>query len=312
MAPTMQRALCRAATTTANANSSSLMPPRRTPPPKGYPPSPPSTSTSRPPLSQAVEDQRRSPLSYKGHLPVPRQIFKQRKGELPKTSAEWLQKSAPPPTSEKALAPTSSEGEAWKRRMAAGRRRNMEEGLAALWTRTQRTTAGRKERARRHDLENRAAMNAPPHESDRLTAPTVPASVLATQVPQDPDRLDHALEAQARTRAVVEAKSQSRRDALQQLYMAARDFIVTEADLEKAVEEQFRPDYFADKTSVGMPSASVWDIDGAPLTVTQMMGEAMGTSNRVVRSDNANRTLQRHRKIAEELTGGPMSDAGTD
>ncbi|KAK8016700.1 hypothetical protein PG993_014889 [Apiospora rasikravindrae] len=322
----MQRALCRAATTTASKSSSNtttssfLLTTARpfsstTPNPAAQripPESPLYINVPTPPLSQAVEDQRRSPLSYKGHLPVPRQIFKQRKGELPKTSPEWIQKSAPQPTSAKALAPTSSEGEAWKRRMAAGRRRNMEEGITALWTRTQRTTASRKERARRHDMENRAAMNAPPHESDRLTAPTVPASVLATQVPQDPLRFDHALEAADRTKSIVEAKSQARRDALQQLYMAARNFIVTESDLEKAVEKQFRPDYFPDRTSAGMPAASIWDIEGAPRTVTQMMGEVMGTSNRVVKSDSANRTLQRHRKIAEELTGGAMDDTSTD
>lgn len=321
----MQRALCRAAATSTAASSSNtttsfflttVRPFSSTPTNNAAqripPESPLYINVPTPPLSQAVEDQRRSPLSYKGHLPVPRQIFKQRKGELSKTSPEWLQRSAPQPTSEKALAPTSSEGEAWKRRMAAGRRRNMEEGLTKLWTRTQRTTAGRKEQSRRHDLANRAAMNAPPHESDRLTAPTIPASVLATQVPQDPLRFDQALAAAARTKAVVEAKSQARRDALQQLYMAARSFIVTEADLEKAVEEQFRPDYFSNRTSQGFPAASVWDIDGAPRTVSQMMGEVMGTSNRVVKSDSTNKTVQRHRKIAEELTGGAMDDASTD
>ncbi|KAK8122686.1 hypothetical protein PG984_011356 [Apiospora sp. TS-2023a] len=322
MAPTMQRALCRAATSTASSsnNASFLLTTvrpfsstttnnaaQRIPPE-----SPLYINVPTPPLSQAVEDQRRSPLSYKGHLPVPRQIFKQRKGELSKTSPEWFKKSAPEPTSEKALAPTGSEGLAWKRRMAAGRRRNMEEGLTALWKRTERTTASRKEQSRRHDLANRAAMNAPPHESDRLTAPTIPAVVLATQVPQDPLRFDNALESAARTKAIVEAKSQARRDALQQLYMAARSFIVTEADLEKAVEEQFRPDYFSTKTSMGFPAASVWDIDGAPRTVSQMMGEVMGNSNRVVKSDTSNKTVLRHRKIAEELTGGAMDDASTD
>ncbi|KAK7984359.1 hypothetical protein PG989_011761 [Apiospora arundinis] len=287
--------------------------PRPATPPNGYPPeSPLYINIPTPPLSQAVEDQRRSPLSYKGHLPVPRPIFKQRKGELSKTSEEWFKKSAPVPTSEKALAPTSSETKAWKRQMAASRRRNMEEGLTKLWTRTQRTDASRKERSHKKDMEHRAAMNAPPHESDRLTAATIPASVLATQVPQDPQRFEQALASQARTRSVVELKSQARRDALQQLYMAARSFIVTEADLEKAVEEQFNPTFFANKTSAGMPSASVWDIEGAPKTVGQMMGDVMGTSSRVVKSDTSNRTAQRHRQIAEELTGGPMDDANTD
>ncbi|KAK8061908.1 hypothetical protein PG994_008274 [Apiospora phragmitis] len=328
MAPTMQRALCRAATSTASNNTtSSLMRPSTatitamrtfsstptSPVRQRIPPeSPLYINVPTPPLSQAVEDQRRSPLSYKGHLPVPRPIFKQRKGELSKTSPTWLKKSAPQPTSAKALASTSSEAEAWRRRMAAGRRRNMEESIKALWTRTQRTTAARNERSRRNDMANRTAMNAPPHESDRLTAATVRASVLATHVPQDPQRFEQARESAERTRAIAEVKSQARRDALQQLYMNARSFIVSEADLAKAVEEEFHPDFFANKTSKGMPCDSIWDIESAPKTVTQMMGEVMGTSNRVVQSDNMSRTTKRHHKIAEELTGGAMDEPTTN
>ncbi|KAK8104367.1 uncharacterized protein PG998_011400 [Apiospora kogelbergensis] len=324
MAPTMQRTLCRAATSTAASSNttnhallttairafSSTSAPQAA---QRIPPeSPLYINIPTPPLSQAVEDQRRSPLSYKGHLPVPRQIFKQRKGEISKTSPEWFKKSAPAPSSKAALSPTSSDTKAWKRKMAANRRENMEEGIMSLWKRTQRTDHLRKERARRNDMANRAAMNAPPHESDRLTLATVPASVLATRVPQDPQQFESALESLERTRTINDAKSQARRDALQQLYMAARSFIVTEADLEKAVEKEFHKDFFADRVSVGMPSASIWDVEGAPKNVTQMMGDMMGTNTRVVKSDTNNRTVQRHSKIAEELTGGAMDDVSAD
>lgn len=306
--PTHLRALARAppsaSPSAARAFSSTPATCRQRIPPE----SPKYINVPLPPLSAAVEDQHRSWLSYKGHLPVPRDVFKQKaNAPLPKASEAFIRKSAPLPSSEKALAAPGSEQEAWRRRMADVRRRNMEEGITALWDRSRKFERQRKARSKARAEFNRTAMNAPKRESDRLTEISVPAALLNTRVMPDPGRFETARESAARTAAIAAEKSQNRKDALQQLYMNARKFIVTEDELEKAIEEQFRPDYFSSRNSAAY-SSNIWDADGKPMTVTQMVGEALGHSNKVLQTADHTRTTKRHQKVSEELTGGAMDN----
>ncbi|KAI4597173.1 hypothetical protein KJ359_004685 [Pestalotiopsis sp. 9143b] len=265
-----------------------------------------------PPMSQSVEDNRPDRFAQKGHLPMPRRIFKRRTYELPKTSPVFLAKSAPLPTNAKSQQPPTSEHEARRREMAEMRRRNLGEGIEELWKRRVSTDRARRAHHDKKQRRNTHAMNAPQRADERFTETTIPASVLQTHVPLDPMRLEHALEARARTEARAARRSEDRKDAIQKLYMSARSFIVDERALQDEVDRVFRPDTFTSgSTATGTTPVNAWDLWGNPVTVREMIGEVGRTDGRVLSSlqDEGNRTSKRQTKVAEELTGGPMNDA---
>ncbi|KAI1853057.1 hypothetical protein JX265_012813 [Neoarthrinium moseri] len=274
------------------------------------PESPAFINVPTPPLSQAIEDKKHDRFARKGHLPLPRRIFKRRTYELPKHDPVFLAQSAPAPTSAKSQLPPGSEHEARRRRMAENRRKNFNEGVTELWARKQATDRARlSQQASKLNL-NRQQTNKAQRLDERFTETTIPAAVLQTHVPQDPERFDRALASQARTAAIAEAKAQDRKDALQHLYMSARSFIVDEAALEREVDRVFDPAYFSKTlTPSGKTSVNAWDMFGAPSTVRNMMGDVLRTDNKVINaSDESTRTSKRQRRVAEELTGGPMDE----
>lgn len=265
-----------------------------------------------PPLSQAVEDSYPDRFAKKGHLPLPRRIFKRRTDEVPKTSPLFLAKTVPEPTNAKALLPPTSEHEARRRSMAEMRRKNLTEGIDSLWQRRKDTEKARQQHTKAKQWHHRNAMNAPQRDDEAFTETTIPASVLQTHVPQDPLRFERGLQSKARTEAVAARKSQDRKDALQKLYMSARSFIVDEKALYAEVDRLFRPDTFTSGvSSTGTTPTNAWDLWGSPTTVREMMGDVMRTDSRVLNNmqDESSRTSKRQIKVAEELTGGPMDDA---
>jgi hypothetical protein len=195
--------------------------------------------------------------------------------------------------------------------MADVRRRNLDEGIQELWSRKRDTDQEERERRFKKLNQHRDSMLAPQRADEVFTETTIPAAVLQTNVPQDPGRFDRALESVARTDLINASKSQARIDALQHLYMLARDFIVDEKALEAEVERQFRPGFFAEGVSgAGRQSENAWDYYGTPVTVQSMVGDAMRTDRRAVIAgkDEGDRTAQRQLKVAEELTGGPLDE----
>ncbi|KAI0121075.1 hypothetical protein BJ170DRAFT_600086 [Xylariales sp. AK1849] len=317
MPPAIQRALSRASlpstsprgisSLTRAFSSTTLLQTNKIPPE-----SPLYINVPIPPLSQAVEDAKAPRFAHKGHLPPPRRIFKRRTYEIRKTSPTFLAKSAPLPTSAKSQLPPTSESEAWKRRMASVRRKNLEEGITQLWERKKTTDKERLDHRHAKLRHHRNAMMAPQRHDETFTESSIPASVLQTEVPRDPARFERALASQARTNALNELKGQNRKDALQHLYMSARSFIVDEQTLEKEVERLFRPNYFTEgATGSGLVPTNAWDFYGKPQTVQDMMGGVLKTDYRVVMSENedSSRTTKRQKSVAEELTGGPMDDA---
>ncbi|KAI0380352.1 hypothetical protein F5Y04DRAFT_103953 [Hypomontagnella monticulosa] len=261
-----------------------------------------------PPQDQSIEALREL-KPVKGHLPLPRTVFRRRDGHLKPTSA-WLTRSAPEPTNAKSQQPPKSEIQAWKRRVAASRRENMREGVRALYARKQRFDRQRLERQTAILTANRLAAMAPEREDERLTRASINAGTLATAVLPDPERFERALTSQARTSQLHAAKSEARRDAIQELYMKARSFIVDETALEAEVDRLFAEDYWeaVGNTASGHETRNVWDLDGRQQAVADMVNEVSRTSNAVVKSldTERNRTLRRQKKVAEELTGGKL------
>ncbi|KAI0837036.1 hypothetical protein F5Y06DRAFT_271830 [Hypoxylon sp. FL0890] len=272
------------------------------------PESPRFINVPNPPQDQSIEALREL-KPVKGHLPIPRRVFKQRDGHL-KPQDKWLTRSAPPPTSEKSQQPPRSDIQAWKRKMAASRRENMREGIRALYSRKQLFDKRRLERQTARLAANRAAATAPEREDERLTRGSINAGTLQTTVLPDPERMERALLSRQRTEFIAAQKSEARRDAIQELYMKARSFIVSEKELEAEVDKLFAPNYWKKQgvSPSGFEVNNIWDLEGKPPTVADMLNEVSRTSSTVVKNfeTEKTRTLKRQKEVAEELTGGKL------
>jgi hypothetical protein len=280
-------------------------------PPRIPPESPLYINIPTPPQSQVVEEQHPDPLAHKGHLPLPRRVFKRRTYELPKTDPSFLERTTPLPTNAKSQLPPTSKHEARRRRLAEIRRTSLRDGLRDLWKRRETTDRAARAHTQAKLRHHQKATNAPPRPDEVFTAPTVPAVVLDTHVPQDPHRFQRGVESLARTEAIQEAKSRARQDSLQQLYMAARTFIVDEATLEREVERLFQPNHFlSSMTESGAVATNAWDLYGKPATVQDMLSNVMRTDSKIINQAQGDddRTLKRQTRVAEELTGGPMDE----
>ncbi|KAI1806493.1 hypothetical protein F4811DRAFT_510149 [Daldinia bambusicola] len=272
------------------------------------PESPLFINVPNPPQDQSIEALREL-KPVKGHLPVPRQIFKKRDGHL-KPQDDWLMRSAPAPSSERSKLPPRSEIQAWKRKVAAARRENMREGIRALYARKQLFDARRLERQTARLAAHRAAATAPEREDDRLTRGSINAGTLQTKVHPDPERFSRALESRSRTETLATQKSDARRDAIQELYMRARSFIVDEKDLEEEVDRLFAPDYWKSQGVApdGFETNNIWDLQGRPPTVASMLNDVARATSQIVKNmeSEKTRTLKRQKEVTEELTGGKL------
>jgi protein-tyrosine-phosphatase len=148
-------------------------------------------------------------------------------------------------------------------------------------------------------------VQAPEREDERLASPTVLHFMKQhTQSLPDPNREQRITKKQEKLRAIEEEKKEERRNALHTLYMNARDFIVTEADLNEKVDQVFDDPWF--KQNEGY---SIWDKEGLPEGVTDMLGRLNKKSMKSAieyNSGYAQITRERVQRIAEELTGGKM------
>lgn len=318
----------------AGSRSSLILRPYATRP-FGQPPSrnddkPPSTATDVPPESPRYIKFPKPPqseeiprLPQKGHLPVPRDVFRQpyQAGRTKDVAHKWAKKSdvpaftasaAPRSQAEERGEEARSEREIMRRRLAENRRQSLEFGLQGLWTRKQETA--QRERARSTNLANRnrrAALFTPEGRDDVLTRSSVrDVTAKTTEVIRDPLRHEKQAEAAARTAGIVQAKREARRDALMELYQAAGKFIVDEEDLERRVSELFRPDYFKEEGySYGTVNAeNIWDVVGKPASVRDLMQGITRTETKLFDSKRTelDRTTKRQKLVAEALTGGKM------
>ncbi|KAI0015413.1 hypothetical protein F4780DRAFT_784185 [Xylariomycetidae sp. FL0641] len=314
MPPLARISLLRGSTATTTSNATAAMTrllstsAARSDAPRIPPESPRFINVPNPPQDQSIEA-RRELKPVKGFLPATRRIFQHRDAHR-KPTPEYLAKAAPAPTSARSQREARGELQAWKRTQAASRRANLAAGMTSLWARHQRTTTARRDRAKRNWAANWAATTAPEREDERLTRGDVHPGTLQTAVERDPERLARALESRERTDARRAAQSEARRDAVQELYMSARNFIVREDQLEARVNELFTDNYYHDmgKTSVGRPVTNIWDLQGPPPTVADMLNEVTRASSGLMKNLEleAARTMKRQKVVAEELTGGKM------
>ena len=244
----------------------------------------------------------------RGHLPVPRQIFSKRDGSR-KVAPGYVKKTTPYSQAELAGEAPRSELEAWRRRMTESRRRSLADGLKGLYQRKQQADKQARERGAANFEANRRAAIAPERLDDVLTRSSIPGSAAlnAGQI-LDPRRFEVAEQSAARTAARQQVASEARKDALAELYIASKEFIVTEEELEKEVDNIFTEDHFRKQGSVAIDSSNIWDARGPPISIGAMLAASNRSQAGLSSSAQAGstKTVKRQKAVAEELTGGKM------
>lgn len=269
------------------------------------PESPKYISVPEPPQGTLV---RRPPI--RGHLPVPREIFPRKTGDR-KLAPDYVMRATPLSLAEESGAAPRTELEAWRRRMAHSRRSALSAGLKGLYDRKSTSDNFRARKTKEKGEAHRQAATAPDRADDVLTRSSILASVAEQlAVRQDPSRFEAARASAKRTAKVHAARAEARADALSELYIAAKNFIVDEAELARKVDELFDENYFATK---GVSDAlSIWDTDGPPIKTNAMIDQqGYGRDNPAnigyeMYQPDATRTARKQKIIAEELTGGKL------
>ncbi|KAB5578256.1 hypothetical protein GE09DRAFT_1089086 [Coniochaeta sp. 2T2.1] len=296
--------LLRSSFSTSSSTSQSLQP---QPSARIPPESPRYISVPEPPQATLV---RQAPV--RGHLPVPREIFPRKGGEGDrKVSKGYVRRATPLSKAEKAGEAPKTELEAWRRRMAHSRRTALAHGLSGLHQRKAASDEFAAGKTREKGELHRAAASAPDRRDDVLTRSSILASVAEqVAVRENPARFQTAKKSAKRTAKLHAARAEARGDALGELYIAAKDFIVDEAELARKVDELFDENYFATK---GVSDAlSIWDTDGPPIKTNAMVDQqGYGRDNPAsmgyeMYQPDATRTARKQKIIAEELTGGKL------
>lgn len=249
--------------------------------------------------------------AVKGHLPVPRDIFKTRNTN-PKHSAQFLDQSTPAPKKAKLPGPYAKDADyqLYKQRLAERRRSNLRTGVEQLHDRKVATDTAFAQKLAASYADKRARAFAPPLETDLLTANSVQKGIrdyLASTLPPSsktamiPKRRQAYQARMARQNAV-------RASRLHDLYVNAREFMVEEAQLDEAIDKVFgteeEPIGWGIDGSVGLRSEgnkeglSPWH-GPMPEGVGDMLQKLKG-------GEGVGLAKERIRKVAEELTGGKM------
>ena len=183
--------------------------------------------------------------------------------------------------------------------MAEMRRRNLRAGLTELKDRRVQTTAEEVTRAKAELFRRRAQLNAPEREDERLTNPTVPQEVLDLLKKQRTPPKEITFANVKNTRTHFKQLRQRREEAIHILYTHARNFIVTEQQLDASIENTFGTD--EDPILWGSKSSgwSVWDL-GLPEPAGRFGNGDISLTQRETEKQ------RRLRKIAEAFTGGKI------
>jgi len=244
----------------------------------------------------------------KGHLPIPRDIFKTR-NKHPKESDVFIARSTREPKEVKAPGPYSKDAEyrLYKQRLAEKRREALKEGVKELHERKVTSEAEYMAKIQAIGATRRALAMAPRREVDILTETSVAKGIRDFLGDSLPPRQDIS---KARSRAYqrrIARVQQVRASRLHDLYTNAREFIVDEQQLDEAIEKAFgteeEPVGWDRKGSMGLrhdghDGLSPWH-GPMPEGVGEMLKKLKG-------GEGVGLAKERVKKVAEELTGGKM------
>lgn len=240
----------------------------------------------------------------KGILPTPRPIFKESGPE--KASWYYLARATPPrvnpvsgPRPEKADHPTKVEVAAraqWKRDMAEARRKNLREGILELRKREREYAARRRAISERNRLEREEKLHRIEAEDVRLTLPSVLSTIKESAI-TDPNREERLALMKARREAHEAKKLAETKENLHELYVNARSFILTEKQLDAAIEKAFPQNQMHWDAYMDFPPTARQMLASKIRKMT-MEGESMGRY--------AASNMQATNEVGAALTGGKL------
>ena len=240
----------------------------------------------------------------KGHLPVPRDIFKTRNPH-PKDSEDFLREATKDPQERKAPGPFSPDAD---QRLADIRKESLREGVKELHARKVTSDAQHLAWIQQSGEKRTRLAMAPRREVDTLTETSVSKGVrdfLAGKLPT-PDK-----NIEARRRAYerrIAAQQQTRESRLHDLYTNARTFIVSEEQLDAAIEDAFgteeNPLGWDNRGQVGLRTTGYHDgLSPWNGPMPEGVGDMM---NKLRSGEGVGLAKERMKKLAEELTGGKL------
>lgn len=216
----------------------------------------------------------------KGVLPTPRTIIAKSERKY-KGRLSYLRRTTPTPTRAAGLAP---EGEPrafqlWKEEMAEKRRQNLQEGLKSIQEQldeeTMRTQALKSLRKTlKKEVLRKEASGKIRGMDEQLTAASI-QSALREELFQkgpipDPNREKRLERMRKNVDEMAKVKKEERKELIQELYFQAGDFIITERQLDRAIEEAFGEDSITEAKRPKM------------LTSQEMLMEKVGGADRMM------------------------------
>lgn len=248
--------------------------------------------------------------AVKGHLPVPRDIFKTR-NKHPKESSAFLNRSTRTSKDPKTPGPYSRDADyrLYKQRLADSRRAALKEGVTQLHARKVENEAEFLAKVQANYADRRERAMAPPREVDVLTQTSVQKGIrefLASELPST-SRTTNVSTRRKAYQARVNRVQAVRKSRLHDLYVNAREFIVEEQQLDEAIEKAFgteeAPVGWDTRGNMGLRSEgkeglSPWH-GPMPEGVGDMLQKLKG-------GEGVGLAKERVKKVAEALTGGKM------
>ncbi|KAF1958977.1 hypothetical protein CC80DRAFT_490735 [Byssothecium circinans] len=243
----------------------------------------------------------------KGHLPVPRDVFKTR-SKLPKESPKFVKLTTKEPAKVKVPGPYSKDADyrLYKQRLADARRKAFREGVQELHERKVTTEAEHLEKVQKASAEKRALAMAPPRDVDVLTQTSISKNIrlfLTDQLPRTP----RSVIVQNRRKGFARRLARQntvRRSRLHDLYTNAREFIVNEEQLDEAIEKAFgtneNPVRWNNQGVVGPNATGLSPWDGP---IPEGVGDKL---QKLKGGEGVGLAKERAKKVAEALTGGKM------
>lgn len=246
----------------------------------------------------------------KGILPVPRDVLDKRREY--KATPQWLAQATPERATEIDLArvpPHLREETQYKQRMAEMRRTNLREGITELYDRVVETGEHSDRTKERKLLRDLKALHAPARHDEVWTSHNI--SIAARQaLGQKGSAWKPTQDEQARRKADVTKHENARKDerlqSLHSLYLHAKDFIISEEQLDQEIDKVFGdeevPMYWAGNHQ------SVWGV-GKPKGTSDMIGSSMqntGDDNLTPKEETNRQIMERLMKITGRLTGGKI------
>ena len=229
----------------------------------------------------------------KGILPVPKNLFPSTHPE--KGTPEYLAAATPEPTAPRFVA---GEAEAaayqdWQARMAEKRRTNLREGLSELKVRKEKRENARKALLTTRNSERDAALTKAEADDVRLTLPSVLSTLRidGNGILPDPRRAERLEEKRVRLDEIRKKKYAERQRAVHDLYLSASKFILTEAQLDEVIDQQFKE----------RDASQAMFMSTMPPSVRELLTRKENPAGNLS-SDDVTNMLE----ISGELTGGKM------